>query len=162
MKKIVLFFAIFLIGCSVAPNQQLEYTEQKKFEKPNNVSEYTDALLIELQTIHPQIERKRNVLSVIITDYFKKEFSLTEFGQDNLKKIALILADYDKSRITIFGYNSNSSNGEYNQRISDDRANKIADIFESNSKINDLRLYVEGKSSDKKIQAEIIIVPTLK
>lgn len=162
MKKIVLFFAIFLIGCSVAPNQHLEYAEQKKFEKPNNVSEYTDALLIELQTIHPQIERKRNVLNVIITDYFKKEFSLTEFGQDNLKKIALILADYDKSRITIFGYNSNSSNGEYNQRISDDRANKIADIFEGNSKINDLRLYVEGKSSDKKIQAEIIIVPTLK
>lgn len=159
MKKIVLLFVFLLIGCSPSM-QQSELTEAKRIEKPNNVSEYTDALLIELQSIHSRIDRKKNVLSIIITDYFKEGSSLSEEGKEKLKKIALILSDYDKSKITIFGYNS--KNGSLNQKISDDRANKIADTFELFAKINDLRLYVEGKSSDKEIQAEIIIVPTFK
>lgn len=162
MKKLIFLFSLLLISCSNVSVQQQKSMSPQIIEKPNSASEYADALLLELQSTHSKIERKRNVLNIIIVDYFTKENKLSSSGKNNLKKIASILADFEKSRITIFGYESGFKDRNLNQKISDDRANAIADIFENDSKIQDLRLYVEGKASDKKIQAEIIIVPTLK
>lgn len=66
---------------------------------------------------------------------------------DVLDSVALVLKEYDKTLIDVTGHTDSTGGHEYNMRLSQRRANSVADYLASRSILRD-RIYTQGVGPD--------------
>lgn len=96
------------------------------------------------------LKRYKNILIVIMAgkDIFASNSYHPEApAVEALKKIAPVLARYDKTRISIIGYTDNAGKPSTNQLLSEKRADAVASVIEESAKIADIRFWIEGRGA---------------
>lgn len=123
------------------------------------------------------LKRYKNILIIVMAgkDIFASNSYHPEAPAINaLKKIAPVLAQYDKTRISIIGYTDNAGKPSTNQLLSEKRADAVAVIIEESAKIADIRFWIEGRGAyanashkidsgkDKNDRVEISLTPIIR
>ena len=179
MKRFsLLLLSAILTACVHEPLQQAPETaavEKTVSKRKMTTADYMTDQENELKQIVAKktfrIIRENNILAIILSgkDVFSlQDQQLSADVEQTLKKIAGILARYDKTHISIIGY-ADSGNPSADRENSEKRAQAVADTFQAAAKIADVRFWIEGSSQDaasseeerlKNNHVDIILTPT--
>ncbi len=117
---------------------------------PNEVGYYVDtqeARLIQLRKgTGVSAKRRGNVLSFTFggNDTFASNGSrLSKGARERLQPVARVLEEYDRTRISIFGYTDDVGDADYNQQLSVHRARALARLL-VDSGVAPERLFIVG------------------
>ena len=137
--------------------------------KPARVADYMTAQENEIRalTTNPAfgLKRRKNILIVTLTGnavFAQNSYRVEAPAADFLKRLASVVADYDKTRIGIFAYTKNTGKASTNQQLSDRRADAASAVLENAAKIADVRIWAEGKGVSDANRVEIVLTPTFR
>ncbi len=137
--------------------------------KPAGRSDYMTAQEKEIRALATSpaftVKRRKNILIVTLTGnavFAQNSYRVEEPAAEFLKKLAAVVADYDKTRIGIFGYTKTTGKASTNQQLSDRRADAVSAVLENAAKIADVRIWAEGKGAADANRAEIVLTPTFR
>ena len=137
--------------------------------KPARVADYMTAQENEIRalTTNPAfgLKRRKNILIVTLTGnavFAQNSYRMEAPAADFLKRLASVVADYDKTRIGIFAYTKNTGKASTNQQLSDRRADAASAVLENAAKIADVRIWAEGKGVSDVNRVEIVLTPTFR
>lgn len=111
------------------------------------------------------LKRRKNILIVTLTGnavFAQNSYRVEEAAAEFLKKLAAVVADYDKTRIAVFGYTRNTGKASTNQQLSDRRADAVSAVLENAAEIADVRIWAEGKGAADANRVEIVLTPTFR
>lgn len=114
----------------------------------DEVGYYTDtqeARLIQvLRGTDMKAERAGNNFEFLLDGAFATNSSqLLESAKKKLSIVAGVLAEYDRTRVSIFGYTDDVGPGDYNQKLSVRRASAVARFLEENG-VDPRRFFIVG------------------
>ena len=115
---------------------------------PDEVGYYTDtqeARLIQLLR-NSEVKAQRsgdNFEFVLDVAFATNSTSLLEPARLRLQPIAQVLAEYDRTRISIYGHTDDVGDADYNQQLSVRRARSVAAFLKENG-VNPRRVFIVG------------------
>lgn len=186
---VTLAFLSALSACAAAAPEQPPKTERPapaaaKQNKPAPVSGVAAYMTKQEEELKAALEgtpfilkRYKNILVIVMAG--KDIFASNSYHPEApavaaLKKIAPVLAHYDKTRISIIGYTDNAGKPSTNQLLSEKRADAVASVIEESAKIADIRFWIEGRGAyansrykiaggkDKNDRVEISLTPIIR
>ena len=180
MKRFfLLLLSAFLTACSyeaLRPEPATAVLEKSVSREKMTTAGYMTDQENELKQITEKapfkIVRENNILALILSG--KNAFSaqnqmLSSDIEKTLKAIAVILARYDKTHISIIGY-ANSGNPSADREVSEKRAQTVGDVLKASAAISNVRFWIEGSNPDTSLLSEderqrnnhvdIILTPT--
>jgi outer membrane protein OmpA-like peptidoglycan-associated protein len=115
---------------------------------PEEVGYYTDtqeARLIQLlRGTDIVAKRTDDVFEFVLDEAFATNSNqLLEPARRRLESIAQVLAEYDRTRISIFGHTDDVGDQDYNQKLSVRRARSVARLLEENG-VDSRRFFIVG------------------
>ena len=159
MKILSAVLLTLLTACAASvPDEKPVEIPVVALEKPANKADYMTAQENEIRAlaVNPAftVKRRKNILIVTLTGN-------AVFAQ-NSYRVEEPVADYDKTRIGIFGYTQNTGKASTNQQLSDRRADAVSAVLENAAKIADVRIWAEGKGAADANRVEIVLTPTFR
>lgn len=170
MKILSAVLLTLLTACAASvPDEKPVEIPVVALEKPANKADYMTAQENEIRALagNPAftVKRRKNILIVTLTGnavFAQNSYRVKEPAAEFLKKLAAVVADYDKTRIGIFGYTRNTGKASTNQQLSDRRADAVSAVLENAAKIADVRIWAEGKGAADANRVEIVLTPTFR
>ncbi len=181
MNRLALFILpVVLSACSATVPEKKEtlpepkpvtYTPKKSAQitTAGYMTDQENELKLILEKTPFPLLRHNNILVISFSGesiFAPNSYHPTETATQTLKKIALILSVYDKTRISIIGHTDSMGKPATNQLLSEKRADAVANILKKSAKIATVRLWVEGQGdrksegSNQNNRVDIILTPT--
>ncbi len=144
LVKYSLIFGILVVGLSTGVIAQ----EKLQF-KTEGIKGNTRKLDIK----ETETEVKINLQADVLFDFDKAD--IRQEAEPTLRKAVDVLKKYPRSKVLIEGHTDGKGSDEYNQKLSERRANSVKDWFVKNGGIDSKRFETKGWGKTKPVASNI-------